>query len=1058
MLSVKTDKQVVLLEGHQLQVKPKGVELSSDLGNELRVYQAMIRRGLALEMSNLATYSVHEKVMRKFMSHLNMQAPPGYKAVSIDAILRADRELWTRVADKVRSELRADKNGEMPVDKALEELCDSPSVAFHLLPLPTSAQASNANKRKTMDDDDVPKKVQPKPKAQPKRRTTGRQGRTSLPAGLHGYTGWNKQKQRICYNYNMPHGCSNNVTKDNNFDKCNRGIHQCIKRLCDGQHSHDEWGLTTDGSFATAEECAYDPTLCAHWAEAIACYATRLGYSAPPHTFDEVNSDHLHLKDQANRAILGTLPRGNKLPPLLTDFLQKTVVHVHQFPFLQQAKPGARLPDSAHFPKGARLMRFLNDQQGVFSDQFDDFNGNSNDNSCNVEFTMAEVGIPVEPLEYIKQACNLVHPNAQQMKLSDELEKAIELHHAGASVDLRRVRINWTKSMVELYDQCKDVERGLEFSRPQHLQSVLAGKKFELMRRALDVVGYPDSSIASEASEGLPLVGWMKASGMFATNLRPPELHVDSLVTMAPSFSGRSIASVGPSADATLDREVWEATLAEVEGGTLEGPYDVHDLPRGHIASPRFGLRQGAKVRPIDNLTASGINSTVGLPERLQVDTIDEVASLIKRLMQVHGHGCKLVGRTYDLRKAYRQLGVHEDDYRFSWIAVWSTEHSCVKLFRMKGLPFGGTASVASFLRISRALKELGIRGGALLWSSFFDDFICISRPEDASSADMTIRFLFKSLGWVVSEDPDKDKGFAQVFSALGVQFDLTEVDQGILRIGNTQRRKDELAELVNGFLAADKLTAGESESLRSRLTFAEGQVFGRSSKLALRAVGEPARLGVDCSPLSEGVKFGLQWMLDRIVNAPPRVVTTAEDPPLLLFVDGACEPVTEEGSDLVTSVGAILIDSNGVGLKFFGMRLPDEVTDVWGRDGRRQLVFEAEMLPYLLALACWKDVLAGRNLLVFIDNDGARHSWIKGSADSLHALRMIHKGTLLEAGLDVRPYFCRVPTSSNVADGPSRLDFRLCRALGAEAFDVPMDTIRACAIGAASLVNDQKG
>eukprot|EP00435_Cladocopium_sp_Y103_P006180 s2711_g2.t1 len=236
MLSIKSDKQVVLLEGHQLQVRPKGAELSSEFGNELRVHQAMIRRGLALEMSNLATYSVHEKVMRKFMHHLNMQAPPGYKAVSIDAILRADRELWTKVADKVRSELRADKDGVMPVDKALEELADSAAVAFHLLPLPGASHASSANKRKTPDDDEAPKKEQPKaqPKPQPKRRTKGRQGRTNLPAGLHGYSGWNKQKQRICYNYNMPHGCANNVTKENNFDKCSRGMHQCIK--CHGKH------------------------------------------------------------------------------------------------------------------------------------------------------------------------------------------------------------------------------------------------------------------------------------------------------------------------------------------------------------------------------------------------------------------------------------------------------------------------------------------------------------------------------------------------------------------------------------------------------------------------------------------------------------------------------------------------------------------------------------------------------------------------------------------------------------------------------------------------------
>ena len=60
LLSVKTDKQVVLLEGQQLQVRAKTEELTSEIGNELRVHQAMVRRGLALEMSNLGTCSARE--------------------------------------------------------------------------------------------------------------------------------------------------------------------------------------------------------------------------------------------------------------------------------------------------------------------------------------------------------------------------------------------------------------------------------------------------------------------------------------------------------------------------------------------------------------------------------------------------------------------------------------------------------------------------------------------------------------------------------------------------------------------------------------------------------------------------------------------------------------------------------------------------------------------------------------------------------------------------------------------------------------------------------------
>ena len=233
--SVKADKQVVLLENQQLQLKPKAAELTADLGNELRVHLAFIRRGLALDMANLASYEVHEKVMREFMGHLTRSPPPGFRGPTLESILRADKELWTRVADKVRSNLRPDKDNELPVDKALEELYMSASVLFHLLPLPGNNQGA---KRKAVGDDEPSKPAPaapsaPSPKGKPSKRK--RQGKTSLPKGLHGFNGWNKQKQRICYNYNMAHGCNNSVTKEGNFDKCNRGMHQCIK--CHGKHS-----------------------------------------------------------------------------------------------------------------------------------------------------------------------------------------------------------------------------------------------------------------------------------------------------------------------------------------------------------------------------------------------------------------------------------------------------------------------------------------------------------------------------------------------------------------------------------------------------------------------------------------------------------------------------------------------------------------------------------------------------------------------------------------------------------------------------------------------------
>ena len=273
-----------------------------------------------------------------------------------------------------------------------------------------------------------------------------------------------------------------------------------LARTCNDTYEHAPWGLTQSGSFATAEECAYNSELCAHWAAAIEQFALNKGLHPAPSSLDDVDFQNLHLKDKANKAILGALPKGSKLPPLLTDFLEETVVPVQHHACLEQAKPGARLADNAIFPKGARLLQVWNDQVGSTEGE---------------PMLVAKVGIPVTPLKYVAMASQLVHPDLQRVKLSPQLQRAIGFCGPGRSLELRRLRIQWTKDVVALMGQTKDEEDTWAGLRPRYLQKVLDGKRFCLMHRILNNMGYADASVAEEASSGFPLVGWMRASNVF---------------------------------------------------------------------------------------------------------------------------------------------------------------------------------------------------------------------------------------------------------------------------------------------------------------------------------------------------------------------------------------------------------------------------------------------------------------------------------------------------------------------------------------------------------------
>ena len=265
--------------------------------------------------------------------------------------------------------------------------------------------------------------------------------------------------------------------------------------------------------------------------------------------------------------------------------------------------------------------------------------------------------------------------------------------------------------------------------------------------------------------------------------------------------------------------------MQEVEAGYLEGPFEMSALPAGCIVSPRFGLAQKNKLRPIDNMSASGINSAVGLPEKLQVEGVDEAVAVIRAWMMHAGSGCCLLGKTYDLRKAYRQIGIH---LLASWIGVWSPTVSRPMAFAMKSMPFGATASVQAFLRISVALKTLGTMLFHFVWTSYYDDFIVVCKQGDEANTDRMVRQFFTTLGWELSLDAEKDRPFHSSFSALGVLFDLSACGEGRLRVSNTVSRREELTGCINDIMAARKLTMVEATSLRSRLLFAESQIFGR--------------------------------------------------------------------------------------------------------------------------------------------------------------------------------------------------------------------------------------
>ena len=168
-----------------------------------------------------------------------------------------------------------------------------------------------------------------------------------------------------------------------------------------------------------------------------------------------------------------------------------------------------------------------------------------------------------------------------------------------------------------------------------------------------------------------------------------------------------------------------------------------------------------------------------------------------------------------------------------------------------------------------------------------------------------------------------------------------------------------------------------------------------------------------------------LPWRLD---SAGPRIVEPiAWEYPIVIFTDGACE-------DAGASIGGIIF-AQGMRPQTFGAMLTKEATrKLASKIGQTQIIGQAELLPVLVAKYIWRSILANRRVIYFVDNDSARLALVRGYSPVITSLGIIMRCAHQDALSRSSSWYARVPSKSNIGDGPSRMDASQVRALyGAE-------------------------
>ena len=792
--------------------------------------------------------------------------------------------------------------------------------------------------------------------------------------------------------------------------------HQCFQPLeleCDNNHQHDAWGVAPTGGWATAAEVEYPYQLCQAWA---ACLRRCLIQHGAVEPLQELtNGDTIPLV-QASKAATGVQPRGKKLQPLMREyshFITLRGPHAGLSALPIKCSTAITIPSTCSttpmcpaLPQHAKRIKPPY-QVGE-----------------KAELDKWEViyGVSWTPDAFIKRAAGRSHPGHFLDGVHPVLKEmfANGLHHTTQSraQDRSEQMRKWVTRAKELTDGCEDGK----LNSPEHARKIIAKKNLRLLQEMVKESGSPDVNIASDIAKGFNLMGEIPSGSIYPAKYMHATLLPDQVREMAGLGRSAIWESTKKVSDHDISSEVYKITMEERDKGWLRGPFELGELPANAVLTRRFGVKQSStlsdgsrtmKVRPIDDYSESLVNATNSCGEAIQPMSVDAILATLVYRDQMWGSD-RLVGKTIDLRKAYKNLPISVDSLEDAYLCVYSPVAGKPQAFQTLVLPFGARAAVMGFCRTSYALWRIGVTLFQMHWTVFFDDYYLVASEHEARHVDLAQELIFRLLGWETSSE--KEAGFRAIAKILGVQIDLNESLLGKFSVCNVESRVSEMVTAIDAVLDRGTLSAAEMRILRGRLIFAEAQIYGRLSGLHMQNLGRWEH-AIGDTLIDEDLRRSLEFVRDRVLKGGPRVVESAVGDVYHLYTD-AC---FEKGAG---GLGGVLYNQHGKMLSFFSERVNPDLVDKLNPLGKETIIFELEALAACIGCSVLLQPAAVRSsdrVVLFLDNDAVLGRIISGKSGLGLDGCIIQNILEWEESIGAVVWYERVPSAANISDDPSR-------------------------------------
>ena len=284
-------------------------------------------------------------------------------------------------------------------------------------------------------------------------------------------------------------------------------------------------------------------------------------------------------------------------------------------------------------------------------------------------------------------------------------------------------------------------------------------------------------------------------------------------------------------------------------------------------------------------------------------------------------------------------------------------------------------------------------------------------------------------------------KQFLSMFRVrtLGLHVTLGFAAKMAFHIGHTDERRAELKSSAGQDVLDNKvIEPKQAERLTRSHAVVRRVRFWKSCAVQFEDVlGELSLKRQKQVTLNDKEMQAVAYLIQRVSEARAIEIGPVSLDTFLIFTDGACEGE----SSRIGSVGGVLVGPSGRCLQHFSSEVPtDFMREALACSANP--IYELELLPIYIALHIWGKRVHSTHLVCYLDNDAARAALCKGYGSTELAQRIVGCAMQLESRFKTKSWYARVPSHSNISDGPSRLDCEEVDQLGSKQIEIDWDII----------------